>query len=144
MNDDISPDIAALLADTDSLPSTNFPSLDNIPEVKIEPEKSISKSTTNSQASVDLTQKTFKPVEKYYMDTPSPVFADNTYYKTALSGENEAAQRLHAMLTKYLTCKDVKDKYYKPAGMSVQAKNPPPQTKNRRESPTDFMVSPAS
>ncbi|MBQ1197325.1 MAG: hypothetical protein IIX47_01815, partial [Spirochaetaceae bacterium] len=110
MNDDISPDIAALLADTDSLPSTNFPSLDNIPEVKIEPEKSISKSTTNSQASVDLTQKTFKPVEKYYMDTPSPVFADNTYYKTALSGENEAAQRLHAMLTKYLTCKDVKDK----------------------------------
>ena len=110
MNDDISPDIAALLADTDSLPSTHLPSLDDIPEVKIEPAKSVSKTTTNSPASVDLTQKTFKPIEKYYMDTPSPVFSDNTYYKTTLSGENESAQRLHSMLTKYLTCQDIKDK----------------------------------
>ena len=29
MNDEISPDIAALLADTDSLPNTDFPSLDD-------------------------------------------------------------------------------------------------------------------
>lgn len=109
MNDDISPDIAALLADTDSLPSSNLPSLDNIPEVKIEPAKPSNKPSM-SQGSVDLTQKCFKPIEKHYMDTPSPVFTDNTYYKTALSGENEAAQRLHSMLTKYLTCQDIKDK----------------------------------
>ena len=110
MNDDISPDIAALLADTDSLPNSHLPSLDEIPEVKIEPAKSVSKSTNNSNGSVDLTQKTFKPIEKYYMDSPNPVFTDNTYYKTTLSGENESAQRLHAMLTKYLTCQDIKDK----------------------------------
>ena len=109
MNDDISPDIAALLADTDSLPSSNLPSLDDIPEVKIEPAKPSNKPSM-SQGSVDLTQKCFKPIEKHYMDTPSPVFTDNTYYKTALSGENEAAQRLHAMLSKYLTCQDPKDK----------------------------------
>ena len=108
MNDDISPDIAALLADTDNLPSSNLPSLDDIPEVKIEPAKN--KQLNISQGSVDLTQKSFNPIEKYYMDSPSPVFTDNTYYKTALSGENEAAQRLHAMLTKYLTCQDAKDK----------------------------------
>ena len=110
MNDDISPDIAALLADTDSLPSSNFPSLDDIPEVKIEPTKTVSKQTNNSQISVDLTQKTFKPIEKHYMDEPSPVFSDAAYYKTSLSGENESSQRLHAMLSKYLTCKDPKDR----------------------------------
>ena len=103
MNDDISPDIAALLADTDSLPNSHLPSLDDIPEVKIEPAKSVSKPTNNSQGSVDLTQKTFNPIEKHYMDEPSPVFSDAAYYKTSLSGENESSQRLHAMLSKYLT-----------------------------------------
>ena len=110
MNDEISPDIAALLADTDSLPNTDFPSLDDIPEVKIEPTKTTKTSNSTQVGSVDLSKKTFAPVKKYYMDSPNPVFSDNAYYKTALSGENEAAQRLHAMLTKYLTCKDVKDK----------------------------------
>lgn len=110
MNDDISPDIAALLADTDSLPSTKLPSLDDIPEVKVEPSK-ISKNSNSAQnQSVDLSKKTFNPIEKYYMDSPNPVFSDSAYYKTALSGENEASQRLHNMLTKYLTCKDIKDK----------------------------------
>ena len=44
MNDDISPDIAALLADTDDLPSSNLPSLDDIPEVKRITRRSISTS----------------------------------------------------------------------------------------------------
>jgi hypothetical protein len=43
MNDDISPDIAALLADTDSLPNSHLPSLDDILEVKIEPIKTVYK-----------------------------------------------------------------------------------------------------
>ena len=107
MNDDISPDIAALLADTDSLPNSNLPSLDDIPEVPVE---SKSSNKPSNQATVDLSKKTFKPIEKYFLDTPNPVFTDAAYYKTALSGENEASQRLHNMLTKYLTCKDVKDK----------------------------------
>jgi hypothetical protein len=60
--------------------------------------------------SVDLSKKTLKPIETYYMDNPNPVFTDTAYYKTALSGESEASQRLHNILTKYLTCKDIKDK----------------------------------
>lgn len=110
MNDDISPDIAALLADTDDLPSSNLPSLDDIPEVKIEPAKTTKNANSSNNMSVDLSKKTFKPIEKYYMDNPNPVFTDTAYYKTALSGESEASQRLHNILTKYLTCKDIKDK----------------------------------
>ena len=101
MSDDMSPDIAALLADTDSLPNSNLPSLDDIPEVPVE---SKSSNKPSNQATVDLSKKTFKPIEKYFLDTHNPVLTDAAYYKTALSGEKEASQRLHNMLTKYLTC----------------------------------------
>ena len=57
MNDDISPDIAALLADTDDLPSSNLPSLDDIPEVKIEPAKTTKNANSSNNMSVDLSKK---------------------------------------------------------------------------------------
>lgn len=106
MNDDISPDIAALLADTEKLPNTTLPSLDDIPEIEI---PDITASENNTPA-VDLNVQHFKKIEKFFNDQPNPIFSDPAYYKTALSGEGEPSQRLHAMLTKYLMCKDPKDR----------------------------------
>lgn len=59
---------------------------------------------------VDLSIQSFEPVEKYFEDVPSEVFNDTKYYNTALSGEGDSAQRVHAVLTKYLTCQDPKDR----------------------------------
>lgn len=61
-------------------------------------------------ADVDLTVKYFAPIEKYFEDKPNPVFDDPAYYKTSLGGEGESAQRLHAILVKYLNCTDKKDR----------------------------------
>ena len=59
---------------------------------------------------VDLSKKSFEPIQKFFEDTPSDIFNDPSYYKTALSGENNSAQRVHAVLTKYLKCADPKDR----------------------------------
>src|SRR5574344_2665223 len=65
---------------------------------------------SKSMNNVDLSVKAFKPITKFFEDTPSHVFDDPSYYKTALTGEDQSAQRVHAVLTKYLTCKDPKDR----------------------------------
>ena len=59
---------------------------------------------------VDLGRREFKPIEKFVNDEPSKVFEDPKYYKTALTGENAYAQRVHQILSKYLTCQDPKDR----------------------------------
>ncbi|MDE5899214.1 MAG: hypothetical protein K2H09_08145 [Treponemataceae bacterium] len=59
---------------------------------------------------VDLSRREFTPIEKPLADEPSPVFEDAKYYKTVLTGENASAQRLHQVLSKYLTCQDPKDR----------------------------------
>ncbi|MBO5116432.1 MAG: hypothetical protein J6C25_02890, partial [Treponema sp.] len=50
------------------------------------------------------------PITEFFSTTPSNVFDDKNYYKSALGGENESAQRLHSLLTKYLTSQDPKDR----------------------------------
>ena len=52
----------------------------------------------------------FPEITKKLEETPHAFFDDPNYYKTALSGEGELAQRFHAMLQKYLAIKDPKDK----------------------------------
>lgn len=59
---------------------------------------------------VDLSKHEFAPLAKLLNDTQSEVFNDKTYYKTALTGENQSAQRVHQLLSKYLTSKDPKDR----------------------------------
>ena len=59
---------------------------------------------------VDLSVKSFPEVIEFTSEFPSDVFDDKTYYKTALTGENQSAQRLHMVLSKYLTCQDPKDR----------------------------------
>lgn len=59
---------------------------------------------------VDLSKRQFDEITKFTEAVPSKVFDDTTYYKTALTGENASAQRLHQVLSKYLTCQDPKDR----------------------------------
>ncbi|MBQ9539679.1 MAG: hypothetical protein IJU95_10475 [Treponema sp.] len=61
-------------------------------------------------ADVDLSVRSFARIEKFFDDKPNPVFDDPAYYKTSLGGEGESAQRLHAILVKYLNCTDKKDR----------------------------------
>lgn len=59
---------------------------------------------------VDLSVTQFKKIEKLFSDEPHHYFDDKTYYKTALTGEGEPAQRVHQILSKYLVCQDPKDR----------------------------------
>jgi len=118
MSDELDPEIAALLAGAeagsdggdavieDYIPNpTNKQSLftKTVDEV-INPVKS------KSIHEVDLSVSCFDPLEKLLNDTPANFYDDTKYYKTALTGENQSAQRVHQVLTKYLTCADPKDR----------------------------------
>ncbi|MCL2831719.1 MAG: hypothetical protein FWD78_00980 [Treponema sp.] len=59
---------------------------------------------------VNLTSAGFPPVTKRFEEIPNPVFEDPNYYKIALSGEGEIAQRVHTLLQKFLNSKDPKDR----------------------------------
>lgn len=59
---------------------------------------------------VDLSLKEFSLIENKLNEESSGVFDDKTYYKTVLSDENQSAQRVHQILSKYLTCADPKDR----------------------------------
>ncbi|MCQ2592320.1 MAG: hypothetical protein MJ188_06005 [Treponema sp.] len=67
-------------------------------------------STAKTIHDVDLSRKQFAPIEKMLNDNPSTVYDDPKYYKTVLTGENQAAQRVHQILSKYLTTQDPKDR----------------------------------
>ena len=59
---------------------------------------------------VDLAKKDFPVIDNRLNENPSPVFNDSKYYKICLTGENASAQRIHQLLSKYLTCQDPKDR----------------------------------
>ena len=113
MSDGLDPEIEALLANAEAtaepamdLSSVTVPSFSMA--TKDEPEIDLRKS--KSIHDVDLSQKSFNPITKLLNDTPSQVYNDTTYYKKALTGENQSAQRVHQLLSKYLTCQDPKDR----------------------------------
>lgn len=115
--DELAPEIAALLSATaESLPSTKKNDLeinvDDIEEVETPiPQVSEKKQMASGGVpEVDLSVRQFKPITEFFSTTPSNVFDDKNYYKSALGGENESAQRLHSLLTKYLTSQDPKDR----------------------------------
>lgn len=62
------------------------------------------------QIEVDLTQNSFPEITKYFTSIPNMIFSDPEYYKKALSGEGDIAQRVHSILQKYLATKDSKDR----------------------------------
>lgn len=123
MNDDIAPEIAALLAGTNNLPrAKNSESSIEIDEyeppkntVLSRPSMKVPSFTEQKKRRlpsdpVDLSLTHFEPITELFSEKKNSVFSEPNYYKTALSGENESAQRLHALLTKYLTCDDPKNR----------------------------------
>ncbi|MBO7486012.1 MAG: hypothetical protein J6T84_08145 [Spirochaetaceae bacterium] len=111
--DDLDPEIAALLTDADSSTSSASSSSPAVEASLLGAEFDFPDDDMPKQPianSVDLTVTKFKPIERFFADTPHKVFDDPNYYKIALSGESDIAKRLHATLTKYLTCTDPKDR----------------------------------
>lgn len=102
---DLDPTIAALLAESagdasdDAFDDDFFPP-DEKPQEAVKP----------AVPQVDLSVTKFEPVTKFFEDTPNRYFDDKAYYKTALTGEGDAAQRVHQVLSRYLNCQDPKDR----------------------------------
>lgn len=114
---DLDPTIAALLAEAENSRPQDIAPLEKEVEVSIDEipsgynEDEDEKDTAPCGVpDVDLSIRQFKPITKFFEDTPSCIFDDPTYYKSALTGEGDAAQRVHQVLSKYLTCQDPKDR----------------------------------
>ncbi|MDR1838491.1 MAG: hypothetical protein LBQ93_02745 [Treponema sp.] len=68
------------------------------------------KKETPAGDNIDLSASGFPLVTKRFEEKPHNFFDDPNYYKNALSGEGDIAQRVHSLLQKYLTAKDPKDR----------------------------------
>ena len=116
MSDGLDPEIAALLSQSGGDGAAESAPVETPKAFSFSSSKSSSASTASSSSSnksvhdVDLSRKEFEPIEQFTNEFPSEVFNDTTYYKTALTGENQSAQRVHQILSKYLTCQDPKDR----------------------------------
>ena len=113
--EDLDPDIAALLNSTEMEDTEtsgvadmgdNFPS----PDYDFSSGEESSGGAGQQEGKVDLTVTKFAPIEKFFSDTPHKVFDDPNYYKTALSGESEIANRLHSTLSKFLKTDNPQDR----------------------------------
>ena len=116
---ELDPEIAALLSNAGASVSVpidefqNSASENDVSGLDFDTVTSTSTSSSSSSGSihtVDLNKKGFDKIEKMLNDTPSDMFDDPKYYKTALSNENASAQRVHQVLSKYLTSQDPKDR----------------------------------
>jgi hypothetical protein len=112
---ELDPEIAALLAQaeaehSDSSSDDADDSHDEFSAMGFDESADDDQQEQASPDQVDLSRKSFDAVTKFFEDTPNAVFDDPSYYKTALSGENDSAKRLHTVLTKFLQCQDPKDR----------------------------------
>ncbi len=114
---ELDPEIAALLANTQE--TVSIEDIEALPDSDTTFDKSLlSKNEGNTSSipldnsihTVDLSKKAFDKIDKYLNDNSSGVYDDTKYYKTALTGENASAQRVHQILSKYLTTQDAKDR----------------------------------
>ena len=116
---ELDPTIAALLAETQnssgpsraSVPGDSFGdvTVEEFDTASIKPreEKPVEKGELNK---VDLSVTQFNPITKFFEDEGHNYFDDPSYYKICLTGEGAPAQRVHQVLSKYLTCTDPKDR----------------------------------
>lgn len=109
MSDELAPEIAALLENAEAdLAADEEIEQNHEEDLTVDP---ANLKPTAPWAPVNLLIKHFQPVERFFSDTyTTQVFNDASYYKVALSGEKEGAQRLHTVLSKYLNCQDAKDR----------------------------------
>ena len=116
MDNELDPEIAKLLADAasgaDSSSQASYapPVTERMEQPEPISDEQSAESAGNQPLTVDLSRKQFKPIEKFFSDHKNAGFSDPQYYKLALSGEREASQKLHNLLSKYLTCTDAKDR----------------------------------
>lgn len=110
----LDPEIEALLSAAE-LDSTI--SIDDVNEFssspyaeKIPNKNSLPNSSSKTIHDVDLSKTEFTKIEQLTNSTPSNIYDDTTYYKTTLTDENASSQRLHQILTKYLTTTDQSDR----------------------------------
>jgi hypothetical protein len=97
---EIDPELAALLDIGKETPSVAIPSSGR--EDEPGPKEDL--------PALDIMESGFPAITKLLEDIPYSCFSDPNYYKTALSGEGDIAQRLHTILQKYVNCADPKDK----------------------------------
>jgi hypothetical protein len=102
---DLDPEIAALFGNPVSAP-VKAPA-DSVTGVL---ENEAEGGENDKSPAVDLSDAGFPQIKKHFADTPSSAFNDPNYYKIALSGEGDIAQRVHTILQKYLNAKDPKDR----------------------------------
>ncbi|MCL2319497.1 MAG: hypothetical protein FWC45_05380, partial [Treponema sp.] len=103
---EMDPEIAALLG-TEAKPKSresvpDYTSLFNEDHAEEEPSGETEEPNINSGGFPEITSR--------FAAVPHKAFQDPNYYKTALSGEGEIAQRVHGILQKYLNAKDPKDR----------------------------------
>lgn len=98
---EMDPELAALLGTADS-PPPDFNAIFGTEEAGKKP--------ADKTHEVDLSVSGFPKVTKRLEDNPHKFFEDPAYYKNALLNEGDIAQRLHAILQKYLNAKDPKDR----------------------------------
>lgn len=122
MSDGLDPEIAALLSQSGSSSSQQEISLDdieNMPDTPIPMSKKLMPTDEDTSSGpvgskqvhdVDLSKSGFQEIVKFTNDESSGVYDDPKYYKIVLTGENASAQRVHQILSKYLTCQDPKDR----------------------------------
>ncbi|MDR2134366.1 MAG: hypothetical protein LBP27_04595 [Treponema sp.] len=105
---EMDPEIAALLGTgrgTESPAASSVP-----PEFSSIFQENIETEEPGEADNVDLGAEGFPEVTKRFEPVSHNFFNDPNYYKTALSGEGDIAQRVHAILQKYLNVKDPKDR----------------------------------
>ncbi|MDR2370133.1 MAG: hypothetical protein LBD71_01520, partial [Treponema sp.] len=106
---DMDPEIAALLGT--GLEKGGFGATDTVPpDFNSIFDENIEGAEPGETSTVDLSADGFPEVTKRFEQVPHNFFNDPNYYKTALSGEGDIAQRVHAILQKYLNAKDPKDR----------------------------------
>ena len=102
---EMDPEIAALLG-TNTRPRAG----DSAPDFASLFNDEISEESSGETEELNLSSAGFPEITKRLEDVPHKAFQDPNYYKTALSGEGAIAQRVHAILQKYLNAKDPKDR----------------------------------
>jgi hypothetical protein len=105
---EMDPEIAALLGTNVNRDSTaktsNPPDFASIFDEQIEP------GAEGEAQEADISVESFPEISKRLESSPHNIFNDPNYYKIALSGEDDIAQRVHTILQKYLNAKDPKDR----------------------------------
>jgi hypothetical protein len=104
---EMDPEIAALLGTSTKPSAAAPPDYAKLFDEEIEPFES---SEPSGDSGVDLNASGFPEIAKRFENIPHNAFDDPNYYKAALSGEGDIAQRVHTILQKYVNCKDPKDR----------------------------------